>query len=132
MCCRTSHGRSTKAGNQDRIRVASAQENEASTLQTSPNSPGDACDLMRRFGNSRETLEREAGNQANMTASVEVKVPPVNDPTRRAMGQRTVYFALSKPGGAELLAIVGSWVTQCMTRVLLIISERSTVRHHVQ
>jgi hypothetical protein len=39
----------------------------------------------------------------------EIKVPPAEDPTKRAIVNE-IYFALSKLGAAdELLAIVGSW-----------------------
>jgi hypothetical protein len=39
----------------------------------------------------------------------EIKVPPVDDPTQRAIVNK-IYFALSKLGAPdELLAIVGSW-----------------------
>ncbi len=51
----------TKIGNPDRIRVASGQEYEVRDFaERFDISPGEACDLIERFGNNRETLELEA------------------------------------------------------------------------
>jgi hypothetical protein len=51
----------TKIGKQDRIRVAGGQEYEVGDIADKFDiSPGDARDLIERFGNDRETLEREA------------------------------------------------------------------------
>jgi hypothetical protein len=51
----------TKIGGQDRIPVASGQEYEVCDFADKfDNSPGEAIDLIERFGNDRETLELEA------------------------------------------------------------------------
>jgi hypothetical protein len=51
----------SKAGNPDRIRVASGQEYEVRDFAEKFDiSPGEARDLIERFGNDRETLELEA------------------------------------------------------------------------
>jgi hypothetical protein len=51
----------SKTGKQDRIRVASGQEHEVRDFANKFEiSPGQARDLIERFGNDRETLEREA------------------------------------------------------------------------
>jgi hypothetical protein len=51
----------SKIGKQDRIRVASGQEYEIRDFADKFNiSPGQARDLIERFGNDRETLECEA------------------------------------------------------------------------
>jgi hypothetical protein len=53
----------SKIGKQDRIRVAGGQEYEIRDFADKFNiSPGQAKDLIERFGTDRETLEREARN----------------------------------------------------------------------
>jgi hypothetical protein len=50
-----------KTGGQDRIRVAGGQEYEVRDFADKFDiSPGEAKDLIERFGNDRETLESEA------------------------------------------------------------------------
>jgi hypothetical protein len=50
-----------KTGQQDRIRVASGQEYEVHDFAEKFGlTNGEARDLIERFGNDRETLEREA------------------------------------------------------------------------
>jgi hypothetical protein len=49
-----------KTGGPDRIRVAGGQEYEVRDFADKfDTSPGEAKDLIERFGNDRETLERE-------------------------------------------------------------------------
>jgi hypothetical protein len=51
----------SKTGGADRIRVAGGQEYEVRDFADKFGiSPGEARDLIERFGNDRETLEREA------------------------------------------------------------------------
>jgi hypothetical protein len=51
----------TKTANRNRIRVASGQEYEVRDFADKFDiSPGDAGEFIERFGNDRETLEREA------------------------------------------------------------------------
>jgi hypothetical protein len=51
----------SKIGDPDRLRVASGQEYEVRDFAEKFGiSPGEARDLIERFGNDRETLEHEA------------------------------------------------------------------------